>query len=436
MNNWREFRREGRGKNATLVWKIKQEGDTLITEHGQLDGAMQTFSDKPGDKGKPGTKAYLSPVDNCSFHVLREIRKKEEAGYSEFIDGKYVTEVATSIDFNKVLPKNFTGYKPQTDISESTLEKIHKAGKARYTRKFDGQQHALVKHPWGWEIYSRRMDLNTEKFPNHIIELDNFDIPVGTILVGEMVCQREDGTDNFKATSRVCRSDAEVARKLVEDKEVPEPLYLIFDMLFYDGKELSDVTYDDRAKIWRQFKGNLINPVTYHDINPNNWMEIAKENRWEGFVITDGDSKPGDKFFSFDGTAQRPKGHHKLKPESNTDCVVFAAASGSGKRMGQVGAVFVKQINPETGEFFNCGKVGSGFTENDIDEMTKMCKDRGIPIFEKDKDALKIDLQDVSHDIVVEVKFSERQEDTNKFRFPVFIRIHGDKKPLECVADV
>jgi DNA ligase-1 len=436
MSGWREFRREGRGKNATLIWKIKQESEKYITEHGQLGGAQQTFSDIPGEKGKPGTKAYVGAVDNCAWNILREIRKKEEAGYAEFIDGKYVNEITTSISFDKALPKNFTSYKPQTDISESSLEKIHKAGLARYTRKYDGQMHAIVKHPTGFEIYSRRMDVNSEKFPYHIIELETFDIPDGTILVGEMVCQREDGTDNFKATSRVCRSDPETARKLIEDKECPEPKFLIFDMLFHGGKDLSNTAYDERAKIWRNFKGNLINPVTYHDVTPQNWMEICKTNRWEGFVITDGSAIPGDKFFSFDGTAQRPKGHHKLKPESFTDCVIYAAASGSGKRMDQVGAIFIKQINPETGEFFSCGKVGSGFTEEDIDIITQMCKDKNIPILEKDKDALKINLQDSSHDIVVEVKFSERQEDTNKFRFPVFMRIHGDKKPLECIANI
>ena len=432
--NWREFRLIKNKK--VLVWKIRCENDTYYTESGQLGGKQQNFSDKPGEKGKIDTKAYVDAVSNAKWNMDREIRKKEEQGYIEFIDGKLKSEMISSIDFEKYLPKNFTSYKPQTDISESSLEKIHNAGLARYTRKYDGQMHVIVKNSRGFEIYSRRMDLNTEKFPNHILELNSFDIPNNTILVGEMVCQKEDGTDNFKATSRVCRSDVETARKLIENNECPEPLFLIFDMLFYDGESLKNVSYDDRAKIWRKFNGKLITPVTYHNINPQNWMEIAKNNKFEGFVVTNGLSVPGDKFYSFDGTAQRPLGHHKLKPESSTDVVIFAASSGGGKRMGQIGAIFVKQIDPETGKFFNCGKVGSGFLNSDIDEMTKLCQDKNIPILNDDKNALKIDLQDTSHDIVVEVKFSERQEGTNKFRFPVFVRIHGDKAPHECYAEI
>lgn len=438
MNNWREFRFVRQGK-ADLVWMIRQENESYFTRHGQLDGVMQEFSDTPGSKGKEGTKAYVDPVANCTFHVDREIRKKSESGYLELIDGKLIGEQINEINFNQLLPKAFTSYKPQTSISDSALDKLHKSGKARYSRKYDGFCVLAVHHPDGWQIYSRRMDLMSGHFPNHINELTNSKLEVGTLLVGEMLCLKSDGKDDFKATSRVCRSLEEEARKLVESGEVPEPKFIIFDCLFHNKKDLKDTSYDDRAKIWQEnfnpyleSQDSLVCHVDYFQLAPDNWAEKAKENGWEGFVVVDADAIPGGKFYSFNGKAERPKGHHKLKPVYNDEVVVYAALRGSGKRLEGVGSVFVKQIHPETGKWFDCGKCGSGFTDETIVEALNLIKQYNLPLIDKEKEAKNLDLS--LNGPVLEIEYSERQPGTNKFRYPVAKRFRYDKKPEECEA--
>lgn len=436
MADWREFRLVKGQK--TQVWKIKNLGTKYETEHGQLGGAMQVFSDSPGAKGKVGTKAYVDETDNTVFHIEREVRKKEEHGYIEYINGKPSSIQITEISFSKALPKNFCGYKPQTDIKVAALDKLHKTGKARYTRKMDGMCHLAVHHTWGWEVYTRRMDLASERFPNHITALEDTNFEIGTILVGEMVCLKDDKED-FKAISRVCRSLPEETRKLVDDGEVPEPKYVVFDILFHNGKDLKNATYDSRAKLYEKFKAlkvagkELIVKVDYYDVTPETWEKVAKDNGWEGFVVTDGNSVPGDKFYSYDGDAKRPKGHHKLKPVYEDDVVIYAAVNGSGKRLEDIGAVFVKQIHPETKEWFACGKVGSGFTEADLAALEEECNKAGIPILEKDKDVEKLDINN-DDGLVCMIEYGERQSGTQKFRFPVFIRRRDDKFANECVA--
>lgn len=430
--SWREFRRKS-GKTF-LYWKIKQDGDTYTTEHGQLNTENpQTFSDTPGPKGKEDTKAYVNAEDNCTFNVEREIRKKQEHGYIEYIDGEPSNKEVTEIDFNKCLPKNFCGYKPQTDIKPEALKKIHDAGKAFYSRKYDGMNHLCVNHTWGWEIYTRRMDLASERFPNHIKELEKFDsFDVGTILVGEMVCHTADGRDDFKAISRICRSDPAEARKLIEDGECPEPNYRVFDILYFNHKSLENETFINRMSLLQdKLEGTLIRQVDKFDLTPDTWEDYAKKEGWEGFVIVDTSSVPGDKFFSFDGDAKRPKGHHKLKPIYEEDVVIYAGVKGSGKRLDTVGSVLVKQIHPDTGEWFRCGKVGSGFTDEDIAQIEKKLKDNNLPIYDKDKQDNK-DLDDSG--IVAMIEYSERQPGTNKFRFPVFMRTRIDKTIKECTA--
>lgn len=438
MNNVREFRFEGK-KSQPLIWKIVQQGIKYTTEHGMLGGAMQTFSDIPGDKGKPDTKGYVNAEDNCIFHVEREIRKKLEHGYIEYINGKPSQEQVTEIVFTKALPKNFCGYKPQTDIEVKALEKLHKTGKARYTRKYDGMCHLMVHHPTGWEVYTRRMDLSTERFPLHVAALEKTNYGVGTVLIGEMICfvgQKED----FKAISRICRSLPEEARKLILDKEVPEPKFVIFDVLFHNEKDMKNTSYDDRSKLWVTFPkaamsgpDDLIVGVDYHSVTPETWEKFAKDKGWEGFVVTDGVAVPGEKFYSFDGDAKRPKGHHKLKPIYEDDVVIFAAAKGSGKRMDGIGAVFVKQLHPETKKWMYCGKVGSGFTDQDLVELEKIFVDKKMKILDKDKEAEKMNLES-EEGIVAMIEYGERQPGTQKFRFPVFCRVRTDKTVKECVA--
>jgi hypothetical protein len=163
---WREFRLKKGAR--TQVWKIRQLGESYETEHGILDGKQQTHSDTPGSKGKEGTKAFVTAEDNCKFHLLREIRFKQESGYIEYVDGKPSAKQIDSIDFNNYLPKNFCAYKPKALDKPETVEKIHNSGKAYYTRKIDGMMTIFAHHPWGWEAYTRRLDLTTDRVPEHI----------------------------------------------------------------------------------------------------------------------------------------------------------------------------------------------------------------------------------------------------------------------------
>jgi ATP-dependent DNA ligase len=431
---------------------IKQDGKSYSTKHGQLDGAMQENSDTPGSKGKEDTKAFVDAVINCTFHVNREIRKKKEGGYVEYVDGEPTEKQITEMSFDDYLPKNFVAYKPQTDIKPASLEKLHKKGLARYTRKYDGFCTLMAKHKWGWEIYSRRMDLITDHFPKHVAQLESLKwMKTGTLLIGEMLCLKPDGLDDFKGTSRVCRSKAPESIALREPSEdpesgdvlppeLPEPTFIVFDMLYLNGEDLKDKTYDERAINWQinfptlaTKTSELIVGVDYFALTPDTWEETAKEKGWEGFVVTDGSAKPGEKFYNFSGKAKRPLGSHKLKPVYEADVVVYAGLRGTGKRLSGVGSVFVKQIHPDTGEWFDCGKCGSGFSDESLVEFNQYLKDHELPLIDKMTEAKKLDFKELTG-FTVEIEYAERQPGTNKFRYPVFKRFRFDKDPEECVA--
>lgn len=435
--NWREFR--SIGKKATLVWKCAVENEIYYVESGQLNGKQQKFSTSPGPKGKEGSKSYVNAADNAKFHVNREIRYKKEEGYVEWIDGKPVSENITSIDFNEFLPTCLSPYKPISSIEDKELVKLYKTGNLLFSIKRDGFAFIAAHHPWGWEIYSRRLELQTDKFFNHINELNKVkEFGVGTILIGELQCVY-DGKEKFKDIQRFAGSDLDVARKLVDDKEISEPIYMIFDALFIDGKDLKDLSYEDRSKLWRnpvekeQLK--LITLVEYVNVTPESWEDYAKQNKLEGFVVVDKKSKFGNKLYNFNGKPSRPNGSYKLKLWFTGDVVIFAGTKGSGKRTGGLGAVHLKQIDPKTGKYFYVSKCGTGFDDEMLKELGDLFKKYELPIFEKDKDAEKIELYQEHIGIVAEVKYPERMPKTNSLRFPVFVRLRMDKKQEECIAE-
>jgi ATP-dependent DNA ligase len=341
------------------------------------------------------------------------------------------------------MPKNFCSYKPnpQNSMSDKWFQATHSKKLARYTRKYNGLCHLFVHHTWGWEAYSRRMDTATGKFPHHIAKLESLDdFGVGTLLVGELIC-KVGITDNLKMISRIGQSDPEEARKIIAEGEVPEPTFVIFDVLFHNHNDLKDHTYDERTEIWKgagvhplaSNKCQLITSVDYYGVGPDNWESVAKDYGWEGFVVVDGSSKPGDHFYTFSGKPKRPKGSYKLKPTYEEDVVVYAGYKGGGKRLDGIGSLFVKQMHPETGKWFDCGKVGSGLKDEDQAPLQALLDKYELPMLAKVKDAEKIDL-DNTNGFVIELKYYERQEGTNKFQHPVFLRVRHDKGVEECEA--
>lgn len=434
--NVREFRLIKSGR--TQVWSVGEvDDDTYCTEHGLLGGMLQRFEDRPGEKGKEATKAYVSPHDNMLFNIDREIRKKVENGYREFVDGGLLGARVDEIDFSLPLPKHFCASKPKSSIESAALEKLCSANRATFTRKVNGFCHVACHHTDGWHIYSRRMDDLSQHFPLHIEKLSSIkEFDVGTILVGEMVAWNDRQEDDFKKISRFCRSLPDEARGLVKNGEVPEPTFVVFDGIFHNGLDLKDKNYNERSALWRDPLlplSNLVRPIHLIHTTHHSWGNIVRENGWEGLVVVDVGVSPGEKFYSFTGKSERPNVAWKLKPVFTEDVKVVACSKGTGKRLNGAGAIHIAQIHPESGEWFYGGKCGSGFTEETLVELEERCKKLNIPILNKDKDVANIDLKECAG-LVAEIEFYDRQPGTNKFLFPIFIRFRDDKGTEECIA--
>lgn len=459
----REFRKTTGRSLRPNVWRIGIDpGDpaTVVVRWGLLDGAIQETKDCPGPCGTEGHSDYQTAEQYALFCMNREIRKKTEQGYVEWVNGEPVSEVATAVGFDSGLPKNLSFYKPKTEISDKALQKLHDKRRAVWTLKRDGMMHVAVKRGGIWEIYSRRMDVATERFPHVIDSLRRLSIPDNTILLGEMVFLRKDGSDDFKNVSRICRSDPDLALAYQGLGDFPPDAkggkvlgkvsYYVFDIAFWNSQDLVrtspvrerlgllKVLFQDLAPLRfntglkgteKQLKtesrlreGLLrkhhLGPVKIYTTSPGEDLELAKKLKAEGFVVVDADAVYSNKGYSFDGKAQRPEGIYKRKPKFEDEFIITGVYEGTGRNRGKLGGFFLQQICPETGGRLDCGKCGGGFTDEQRAE------------FWEDREHLV--------DKTIKVEFDSRQPPKNgvyALRFPVY-KGASDKTPEECVAQI
>ena len=447
------------------MWKIgigPNDPETVVTRWGLLDGAEQETCDKPGPCGDESHSDYQTAEAYALFCMDRDIRKKKEQGYVEWVNGSPIAKVATAVKFDRSLPKNLSFYKPKTEIADKKLAELHRKSRAVWTLKRDGMMHICVKRSGAWDIYSRRMDLATDRFPHIVKALAKLEpIPNGSIFLGEMVFLRDDGSDDFKNVSRICRSDPDLARAYQGMGDFPGSNtkgrkvlgkigYYIFDIAFWGGHDMArEAPVRERLGLIKMIFQNLaplrlntglkstkqalkreskmrekllrehhIGPVKVYGTTPDEDLELAKTLKAEGFVVLDPDAVYGDKGYSFDGKAQRPEGIYKRKPKFEDEFIIVDVYEGTGRNRGKLGGFFLHQIHPSTGERLDCGKCGGGLTDVQREE------------YWRDRKKLV--------DKTIKVEFDSRQPPKDggcKIRFPIF-KGFADKKPEECIAQI
>jgi ATP-dependent DNA ligase len=458
----REFRKTTGRSVRPLVWRIgvdPTDPEAYVVRWGVLNGAMQETKDIPGACGVEGHADYQTAEEYVDFCIDREIRKKNEQGYIEYIDGEPVGKVACDIDFAEPLPKNLCFFKPKKEISDKKLKKLDAEGKIVWTLKRDGMMHISVKRQGTWEIYSRRIDLVTDHYPHVVESLETLDLPDNTILLGEMCLLNDDGSDNFLGISSICRSKTDLALayqgladfpKRKKDKKVLDKVcYYVFDIAFYNGADLiSNETTLRRLIILKEIfekldkrlrvntgrkatkeliikesklresmlRKHFIAPVKIYYTSAEDDLELAKSLRAEGFVALDVTAKYGDRAYSFDGKAQRPSGIWKRKPSYEDEFIITGWYKGTGRNRDRLGGFTIAQYHPDTGELLDCGKCGGGLSDKQREEF-----------FESG---------DKMINQTIKIEFDSRQPpngDVHALRFPEY-KGHADKSIDECIA--
>ncbi len=304
------------------------------------------------------------------------------------------------------------------DISEIISE--HKSGTA-FEFKFDGARIQVHKKNGEVRIFSRRLTDVTQSLPD-MVEIIQRDLRAEEALVeGEVVAVGSDMKPlPFQELMRRFRRAHEIGRVA---QEIPLKLYL-FDILYLNGRQLTDLKYEERWKLLSQIcpPEMMAERIITSDLREiQDFMHKAMNAGHEGLMAKALDSPyllgvRGRKWF-------------KIKPADRLDLVIVAADWGYGRRSEWLSNYHLAARDKATGEFLEVGKTFKGLTDEEFDWMTRKLQELKISEGEY--------TVQVKPELVVEVAYNEIQKSPHyksglALRFARIVRIREDKRSEEA----
>ncbi len=179
------------------------------------------------------------------------------------------------------------------------------------------------------------------------------------VLDGEVVAFDDAGRPSFAALQRRMHVSAEAkVRRLAREQPVR---YVVFDLLWLDGLDLTTLDYDAR----RQRLGELALPqgddtimVPEPEADGAALLAAAEDLGLEGVVAKRRDAPyvPGARSAAFT----------KVKLTGRMEFVIAGWTAGEGRRSDHVGALLLGIEDPDGGGLRYAGRVGTGFTDADL----------------------------------------------------------------------
>jgi DNA ligase-1 len=191
----------------------------------------------------------------------------------------------------------------------------------------------------------------------------------------------------------------------------------VFDILYLDGETLIDLPLSERRKMLEGVLTGHVAPQIVSDdaVEIERMYQEALSAGHEGLML----KVPGSPYTP----GVRGKNWIKIKPDVDTlDLAVIGADWGEGKRAHLFGSFLL--ACQERGDLVPLSKVATGFSDEQLQEIYALLKDRVISQQGK--------VVRFEPGVVVEVGYSEIQKSPNyecgfALRFPRFIRLRDDK---------
>jgi DNA ligase-1 len=332
--------------------------------------------------------------------------------------------------------------------TEEVIEKM-KFFVAEY--KLDGERFQIHKKDNDVQIFSRRLENITKMYPD-VVELTREQVKVNqVILEGEAVAVDLD-TDEMKPFQILMQRRRKYKIQEMMEK-IPVSVYL-FDCLYVNGKDLTRKPYTTRrtklekvVKKCNRFKlVKKLKPSNKEELEAFFQKSIADGS--EGLVIksTEEDSiyRAGARSWLW----VKLKRSYQSKMVDPVDLVVIGGIYGRGRRAGSYGALLAAAYDKENDLFRSVCKVGTGFTDEDLEIMPKLFKKFEVEIKDPRVDSLMNADQWFTPEIVIEILGDEltlspihtaafdilRKESGLAVRFPRFQRWRTDKNPNDATT--
>lgn len=316
--------------------------------------------------------------------------------------------------------------------AESIKDGFKKVGKpAVFEYKYDGFRMMINKDDKGnIKIFTRRLDDVTNQFPD-VVQYVKQHIKAKSFIIDSEAVGFNKKTKRYTPFQAVSQRIKRKHNILELVKKLPIEVNA-FDILYLNGKDLTNEPFEKRTKILRKI---IINKryhlktahqlITSDEKKAQEFYKQALKDNQEGLMIKNKDSiyQPGARV-----------GHMlKLKPaENELDLVITGAEYGKGRRAGAFATFILSCLDKEEKEFLEIGK-SSGLKEKaekglSFIELTKILrpyviKEHGRKAYIKPKIVVTIRYQNIQRSPTYKSGFA--------LRFPRIIKLRPDKHPKD-----
>jgi DNA ligase-1 len=322
-------------------------------------------------------------------------------------------------------------------------------GEMAAEEKYDGERVQI--HVDGKDImaFSRRLENISKQFPDVIEAVRESVKSPKMVIDGEIVAYRDSNIQPFQELMQ--RRRKHNVEKYME--KIPVAVFC-FDLIYLDGRSMLNVPYSERRRLLEKNLQETERIKLSRRIISSNLGEIQEffdrtvDKGLEGIIIKSVSEKsiyqPGKRGWLW----VKWKKEYAKGIRETFDLVVVGSYYGRGRRHGSFGALLCAVLNEEENRFETFTKVGTGFTDEDFDEMNSLLENHLIDkapanvVISKD---MEPDLY-VDPSVVIEVLGSQitkspahtaGNDNTEKgfaLRFPRFLRIRYDKGPSEATT--
>jgi bifunctional non-homologous end joining protein LigD len=290
-----------------------------------------------------------------------------------------------------------------------------------FERKLDGER-CLAFLGDGREV--RLMSRNKHEINNQypeLVEAFQKDARKQVILDGEIVAFEGSVSSFSRLQGRMNLEDPKEARQTGIDV-----YYYLFDILYFDGYDISGLQQRTRKSILKQVIGfeDPLRYVTHRNEEGEAYFREACSRGWEGIIAKDASSAYVN---------GRSKKWLKFKCVQQQELVIGGYTEPQGARFG-FGALLLGYYQKD--KLLFAGKVGTGFDDETLHRMIKTLQDkeRKTSPFVNEDQVEKKGVHWVAPDLVAEIGFEEWTAD-NKLRQPRFLGLRRDKDPKEVVKE-
>ncbi len=319
---------------------------------------------------------------SISYTGSKENRARLEAAYNVSSDLGKVAEIIARNGLDGLKEFHVSVFSPirpmLAERVKSEAEAIEKLGKefaAEY--KLDGERVQIHYKDNKVVLYSRRLENITNHYPDIVENIPKALKTTEVILEAEAVAINENSGEFLPFQELMHRRRKYNIARTVEEYPITVNL---FDILYLNGKDLLDEPYQARRKKLEEntkednYTKLVTNTLIHSESEVEDFLENGINAGCEGLMLKalDAPYRAGARGSNW----LKLKREYRNELGDSLDLVVIGAFFGKGRRTGRYGTLLLATYNQENDIFESICKVGTGFTDENLDQFYQILSDK------------------------------------------------------------